>query len=119
MRTDKDVDRYIARQSKEAQSHLKKLRSVIAKAAPRAEERIAYGIPAYDLAGRPLVYLGGFAKHVSLFALPSGTAAFRKELAKYRTSKGTVQFPLDAPLPLALIAKIVKFRVCENLSKKQ
>jgi uncharacterized protein YdhG (YjbR/CyaY superfamily) len=119
MKKSKDVDLYIARHAGEVQRRLKTLRSIVAKAAPRAEEGIAYGIPGYKLAGRPLVYFGGFARHVSLFALPSGTAAFKKELAKYKTSKGTVQFPLDEPLPLALIARIVGFRVRENLARSE
>ncbi len=91
------------------------MRSTIKKAAPKAEEAISYGIPTYKLNGN-LVHFGAFKSHISFF--PGGRARAQfKELGKFKGGKGTVKFPLDRPLPLALITKIVKFRVKENLKK--
>jgi uncharacterized protein YdhG (YjbR/CyaY superfamily) len=98
------------------QKILKQVRTTIKKAAPKAEETISYGMPAFTLNGH-LVYFAGFKNHIGLYALPSGHAAFKKELAQYKQGKGSVQFPIDEPMPLALITKIVKFRVKENLAK--
>ncbi len=116
MKTYKTVDAYIASFPKEVQKRLNELRLAIKKNAPKAEEKISYGMPGYTL-GSPLVYFGAFQKHIGFYATPSGNIAFRKELLKYKTSKGAVQFPFDKPLPLTLIAKIVKFRVKENIEK--
>lgn len=116
MKTYKTVDAYIASYPKDAQVMLKQLRLAIQKAAPKAEEGIKYGMVGYTL-GSPLVYFGGFQKHIGFYATPSGNIAFKKELLKYHTSKGAIQFPLDKPLPLALVAKMVKFRVKENSEK--
>lgn len=110
------VDEYIAMFPIEVQIKLKKMRELIKKAAPKAEESISYGMPAYKLNG-PLVYFGGFKDHIGFFAVPSGIAAFKDELVGYKTSKGTIQFPLEKPLPSLLITRIVKFRVKENLEK--
>ncbi|MBP7808451.1 MAG: DUF1801 domain-containing protein [Bacteroidia bacterium] len=98
------------------QKILKQIRTTIKKAAPKAEETISYGMPAFTLNGH-LVYFAGYKNHIGLYALPSGHAAFKNELAKYKQGKGSVQFPIDEPMPLALITKIVKFRVKENLAK--
>jgi len=92
---------------------LKKIRQVIKKAAPKAQEAMAYGIPTFKLNGN-LVHFSGFKKHIGFFPSPSGIIAFKKELAAYKTTKGTIQFPLDKPIPYTLITKIVKFRVREN-----
>lgn len=116
MKKYKNVDSYIKAFPKDTQILLKQLRATIKKAAPEAEEGISYGMPGYKLNG-PLVYFGGFKNHVSLFALPKVQGVFKKELSKYKTSKGTIQFSLGKPLPLALIRKIVAFRVKENLKK--
>ena len=121
MKKYKDVASYIKDCPKAAQSHLRKLRTQIKKAAPKAEEKISYGMAGYKLHGKPLVYFGGFKKHVSLFpAGGSARNALKKELAQYKGGKGTIQFPIDEPLPLALISKIVTLRVKENskLAKK-
>jgi uncharacterized protein YdhG (YjbR/CyaY superfamily) len=112
-----DVDSYIKDFPKDVQSRLKTLRTIIKKAAPKAEEAFSYGIAGYKLYGKPLVYFGGFEKHVSLYALPSGTKAFQKDVSAYKTSKGTVQFPHRRPLPISLIRKIVAYRVRENSEK--
>jgi uncharacterized protein YdhG (YjbR/CyaY superfamily) len=116
MKNYKDIDSYIKAAPKESQPLLKTMRATIKKAAPKAREAISYGIPTYKLNGN-LVHFGGFSDHISFFPTSSGVRAFKKELSGYRTSKGTVQFPLDQPLPVGLIRKIVTFRVGENLTK--
>ena len=112
----KNIDGYIANYPKATQVLLKKMRAAIRKAAPKAEEAMAYGIPTYKLNGN-LVHFGGFKDHISFFPGGGARKAF-PELAKYKGGKGTVQFPLDKPLPLGLIAQIVRFRAKENLAKK-
>ncbi len=106
------VDAYIARWPKPTQRLLQQIRRTIHNAAPEATEDIKYGIPTFVLNGN-LVHFGGFAHHVSFFPTLSPMEAFKKELAPYEKSRGTVRFPLDKPLPLALIRKIVLFRVAE------
>jgi uncharacterized protein YdhG (YjbR/CyaY superfamily) len=101
---------------KEVQHLLKQVRTTIKTAAPAAEEVISYGMPAFKLNGM-LVYFAAFKNHIGFYPAPTGTEAFKKELAKYKTGKGSVQFPFDQPLPLNLITKIVKFRMKENLRK--
>lgn len=110
------VDAYIAAFPADVQAVLQQVRDTIRKAAPDAEEGIAYGMPAYRLNG-PLVYFGGFKGHIGFYATPTGHEAFGQELAAYKQGKGSVQFPLDQPMPLDLITRIVKFRVGENLGK--
>ena len=117
MKTYENVGSYIATFPKETATKLSALRGLVQKSAPKAEEKIAYGMPAYKLAGRPLVYFAAFKKHIGFFPTPSAVEHFKKELAGYKTSKGTIQFPLDKPLPLTLIKKIVLFRIKENLAK--
>lgn len=110
------VDEYIAAFPEEVQQLLLQMRKTIKAAAPKAEELISYGMPGYKYHGM-LVYFSGFAKHIGFYAVPSGHAAFKKELAGYKQGKGSVQFPLDKALPLALVKKIVQFRVKENEAK--
>ena len=117
MKSYSSVTEYIKLQPRNIQPLLKQLRSTIKKCAPRADETISYGIPTLKLNG-PLIHFGGFIKHISFFPGPSGVSNFKKELAGYKTSKGTIQFPIDKPLPIQLITKIVKFRIKENLAKK-
>jgi len=112
----KNVDEYIESFPKETQKYLKQMRAAIKKAAPKAEEGIGYKMPAYKLNG-VLVYFAGYAKHIGFYATPTGHKEFKKELSIYKEGKGSVQFPLDEPLPVDLITKIVKFRVKENLTK--
>ena len=109
-----NVDEYIASFPKATQKLLEQLRTTIKKAAPQAEEVISYQMPAYNFHGK-LVYFAAYEKHIGLYPMPSAIENFKKELAGYNTSKGTVQFPLDKALPLSLIAKITAFRVKENL----
>lgn len=118
MKTFKTIDAYIADYPKDVQKLLKAMRATIKKAAPKATETIKYGLPTFVLSGN-LVHFGGFKKHIGFFPTPSGITAFKKELAKYKTSKGTIQFTFDEPLPLGLITKITKFRVGQNLDKKK
>jgi uncharacterized protein YdhG (YjbR/CyaY superfamily) len=114
-----DIDIFIANFPKDTQKILKQLRSVIKKIAPDAEERISYGMPAYKTNGKPLVYFSAFKKHIGFYATPTGHKEFTKELSQFKQGKGSVQFPLDKPLPFNLIRKIVAFRVKENKRKVQ
>ena len=90
------------------------MRKAIKTTAPKAEESISYGMPAYKYLGKPLVYYGAFEKHIGFYATPTGHKTFKKELAIYKSGKGSVQFPIDKKLPLKLIERIIKFRVKEN-----
>ncbi len=112
----KTIDEYVETWPDEIQAKLKAMRETIGKAAPKAEEAISYGMPTFKLNGH-LVYFAAFKKHIGFFPVPSGMKTFQKELSQYKTGKGSVQFPYDKPLPLALVAKIVKFRVKENEAK--
>ena len=114
--TPKDIDEYIARFPPEVQEILGKIREAITKAAPAAEEKISYQIPAFTLKGN-LVYFAAFKKHIGFYPRTTAIAKFKKELSAYKGAKGSVQFPLDKPMPLGLISKIVKFRVKENLEQ--
>jgi uncharacterized protein YdhG (YjbR/CyaY superfamily) len=113
----KSVDEYIAKQPIEVRKKLEKLRQAIKKAAPKAEEAISYMMPAYKFYG-VLVYFGAYKNHIGFYPTGRGISAFQKELSAYEGSKGTVRFPIDKPLPLGLIGKMVKYRVKENLEKK-
>lgn len=115
--TFKSIDEYIASFPEDAQKILEELRGTIKAAAPDAEEKISYNIPTFTLNGKHLVYFAGWKNHISMYPIPSGTAAFNKEISKYVEGKGTLKFAMDKPLPLKLITKIVKFRVAENLKK--
>lgn len=105
---------YIATFPETVQKMLDEVRAVIKKAAPEAEEAISYGIPAFNYKGYNLIYFAGFKNHISIYPAPRGNDAFRDLLAAYKGGKGTVQFPLDKPIPFDLITKIVKFRMKEN-----
>ncbi len=114
----KDVDKFIAAYPKDIQEILIKVRETIRKAAPEAEETINYGIPTFTLKGN-LVHFSALKNHVGFYPTPSGIEKFKKELSKYEGAKGSVKFPLDQPIPYALIERIVKFRVKENLAKAE
>lgn len=107
----KSVDDYIAVQPESVRQKLEQVRATIQKAVPEAVEGIGYGMPGYKLRGKPMLYFAGFKEHYSLFAA-SGTffAALRDELRGYEMRKGTVQFPLDKPVPVQLISRIAKLR---------
>lgn len=112
-----NTDEYIASFEGETKSRLEQIRATIKKAAPEAEESISYGMPAYKLNGKPLVYFGGYKGHIGFYPTPSPLVEFKKELAVYKSSKGAVQFPHNQPLPLDLVTQMVKWRVAENLEK--
>lgn len=109
----KNVDEYIESFPPEVASKLKQLRKIIRGAAPKAEELISYGIAGYKYHGM-LIYFAGFKNHISVYPAPRGVYAFKKELAAYKGGKGTVQFPLDKPIPLDLVKRIILFRMKEN-----
>lgn len=112
--TARSVQAYIAASPPEARKVLKQLRTLIKATAPRATEKISYGIPTFNLNGEYLVYIAGWKKHISMYPVTGGVAReFKDELKPYRTGKGTLQFPLAQPMPKSLIRRIVKFRVNE------
>ena len=111
-----NVDEYIAAFPKNVQQLLNQLRKTIKAAAPKAAEVISYGMPGYKQNGI-LVYFASYKNHIGFYGTPSGHKAFEKELAIYKSGKGSVQFPLDKPLPLKIIAEIVKFRAVQNNKK--
>jgi uncharacterized protein YdhG (YjbR/CyaY superfamily) len=113
----KTIDEYIDGFPDDIQTILNQVRSTISQVAPDADESIGYGMPAYKLKGKPLVYFAAFKNHIGFYATPSGHSEFAKDLSKYKQGKGSVQFPLDQPIPYELIAQIVEFRVVENLEK--
>lgn len=108
-----NTDAYIAAFPEDVQALLRQMRNIIRKAAPNAQEVISYGMPAYKCNG-VLVYFAGYKGHIGFYPTGSGIAAFQKEIAKYKNSKGAVQFPLDKPLPVGLITKMVKFRLKQD-----
>ena len=112
----KTIDEYIAGFPKDVQQILEKIRKTIHEAAPAAEEAISYQMPSFKLKGN-LVYFAAFKKHIGFYPIPSGIEQFKVELSVYKQGKGSVQFPLDKPIPYDLINRIVKFRVGENLKK--
>jgi len=114
----KNIDEYIGMFEPELQSKLNQLRRVILEAAPGATERISYQMPAFDYFGI-LVYFAAFENHIGFYPTPSGMRAFSKEFSTYKTGKGSVQFPLESPLPYNLVSDVVKFRVAENLMKEE
>ena len=113
------IDAYIASFPKEVQGILEQIRRTIRKAAPGAVEAISYQIPTFKLNGSNLVHFAGWKNHIGFYATPSGNVAFKKELARYKVAKGSIQFPLDEPIPYGLVTKIAKFRVKETLVKKK
>jgi uncharacterized protein YdhG (YjbR/CyaY superfamily) len=115
----KNVDNYILAFPKNVQEILNHIRTIIKEKAPDAVESISYGMPGYKTQGRPLVYFSGYEKHIGFYATPTGHEKFADELSKYKQGKGSVQFPIDKPIPWDLIARIVEFRVMENSAYKK
>ncbi len=111
----KSIDDYISRFPIETQKLLKQIRTVIRNSAPDAEETIKYAIPTFVLNGN-LVHFAAYKNHIGFYPAPSGIEAFKKELSSYEGSKGAVRFPINKPIPLKLITRIVKFRLKENTS---
>jgi len=116
--TPKSIDEYILNFPPEIQEILEKLRKVIKESAPDAQEKISYQMPTFALNGN-LVHFAAFKNHIGLYPSPSGTDSFKLEIAEYKSGKGSIQFPLDKPIPYELIRKIVKFRVIENIKKAE
>lgn len=108
------IDEYIKSFPKDVQDTLQDLRENIKKEVPGAEETISYGVPTFKLNGKYVVYFAGFKKHISIYPVTTPVEKSLKEVAQYRTGKGTLQFPMDKPLPFPLIRKIVKILVKEN-----
>jgi uncharacterized protein YdhG (YjbR/CyaY superfamily) len=113
-----DIDAYIAAQPADLQPLLQQMRNTIRKAAPAAREVISYRMPAFRQ-NSVLVYFAGHKSHIGFYPTSSGIRVFAKEIARYKSSKGAVQFPLDEPLPLGLITKMVKFRLQEDREKAE
>jgi uncharacterized protein YdhG (YjbR/CyaY superfamily) len=107
----KDFADYAGDFPQKVQALLKKMRQTIKKAAPKAEETISYGIPTFKVNGKMLVSYAAFKSHIGFYPGAAALKTFKKELAPYKTAKGSVQFPYDEPLPLDLVARIVKFRM--------
>lgn len=112
------IDDYLANVPPDAREKLQEIRQIVKEEAPGADEAISYRMPAFKLHGI-LVYFGAFKDHVGLYPTSSPMDAFREELAGYKTSKGAIQFPLDRPLPVPLIRRIVQYRVKENLERTE
>lgn len=105
------IDKYVDGYEGEILTRLKQIRALILAEAPEAVEGYSYGLLGYKLHGKPLVYFGGFAHHIGFYATPNGHKAFKKDFAKYKQGKGSVQLPLDQPLPLDLIKRVVHYRI--------
>ncbi|MFA6128655.1 MAG: DUF1801 domain-containing protein [Bacteroidales bacterium] len=112
----KNIDEYIAGFPPDVQVILEKVRSIIREIVPEASEAISYQMPTFKLHGN-LVHFAAFKNHIGFYPMPHGIDVFKEELSKYASGKGSVQFPLNQPIPYDIIAKIVKFRVAENLRK--
>jgi uncharacterized protein YdhG (YjbR/CyaY superfamily) len=113
-----DVDRYIGTFPPEVRDILEKVRAVIRQKAPEADEAMGYGVPAYKVKGRPLVYFAAFRKHIGFYATPTGHEQFSAELSDYKQGKGSVQFPYSKPIPYELIGRIVEYRLSEESSEE-
>lgn len=112
------IDEYIATFPGDVQKILEELRAVIKASAPDAEEKISYQMPTFTLKGN-LVHFAAYKKHIGFYPAPTGIQEFKDELSGYAGAKGSIRFPIDKPLPLELISRIVKFRVAENLKKAE
>lgn len=117
MKTIETIPDYIASFPTEIQVLLAQVYNTIKQNAPDATESINYAMPAFKLNGEPLVYFAGYKNHIGFYATPTGHKEFEAELAQYKQGKGSVQFPLNKPMPLTLIKRITEFRVKENLNK--
>ncbi len=113
------IDEYIAAFPIQVRKRLNQMRKTVKEIAPSASEAISYEMPAFKLGSGYLLAFAAWKNHIAMYPIPSGTAAFEKELSRYTSGKGTIQFPLDKPLPLPLIRKIVKYRMKDNLKRKQ
>ncbi|WP_178018889.1 DUF1801 domain-containing protein [uncultured Paenibacillus sp.] len=113
------IDEYIAQSPPEIQDRLQQIRKAVREAAPNAVEKISYQMPTFETEGRVLVHFAAFKNHIGFYPTPSGTEEFAEALSKYKGGKGSVQFPLNQPLPLDLIRRIALFRLEENRRIRQ
>lgn len=111
------ITEYIRGFPRDVQERLQGVRSTIRSATPDAKETISYGIPTFTLSGRYLIYFAGYKRHIAIYPVPTGSAAFSRQLASFRTGKGTLQFTLDRPMPYGLITRIVKARMKDALAR--
>jgi uncharacterized protein YdhG (YjbR/CyaY superfamily) len=114
MTNDPNVDNYLDQFDGELRTRLDRMRVLVHDVAPDAVEAFNYGLAGYKRNGKPLVYFGGFAHHVGFYATPNGHEEFSEEFSKYKQGKGSVQFPLDQPLPEALVRKVIAYRVSQT-----
>ncbi len=114
-----EIDTYIQQFPTDVQEILDTIRKIITNNVTNLEESISYGMPAYKFNKKPLVYFAAYKNHIGFYATPTGHEAFKNELSKYKQGKGSVQFPLNEPIPYALIEKIVQFKMQENASLKK
>ena len=113
------IDENISTLPADIQANLEKVRLAIQKAAPEAAETISYGIPTFNLNGKHLVFFAGWKHHISLYPIPAGDEAFQQKISHYKRAKGTIQFPLDNPIPYDLVEKIVTLLMMENPEKER
>jgi len=118
-RAPKDMDAYIADFPEHIREILQEIRATIKKAVPGAEETISYKMPTFNFHGQYLIYFAAYKKHIGMYPVPTGDAKFNQELSAYQTGKGTLQFPLDKPIPHKLITKMVKLRIKDILAKAE
>ena len=114
-----EVEKYIKGFPIEIQERLNAIRDSILELVPQATERICMGIPTYTLNGKWLIHFAGFKKHIGFYPQPEGITAFKEKLKEYKTSKGTVQFPLNKPLPIELICEMIRYKVKEEVDKSK
>lgn len=109
------IDEYIATFPEDIQKILEEIRASIKATVPKAEEYISYNMPAFKVNGEYFAHFAAWKTHIGMYPIPEGNAAFQKEVLKYKGAKSSLNFPLDKPMPLKLISKVVKFRIAENL----
>jgi len=114
-----EIDQYIASFPPEVQERMNQLRALILEIAPEAEESMAYAMPAFKTKGKPLVYFAGYKNHIGFYATPTGHEQFKAELSEYKQGRGSVQFPLNKPLPLELIREMILFKFNEIRTANQ
>ncbi len=119
MNTVNTFEEYISQSNNDVQDLLKKIRNIVLTVVPEAVESISYGMPAYRLNKKPLIYFAAFKNHIGLYSTPDGQKAFEKELSGYKQGKGSVQFPLNQEIPFELIKEIVKFKKNQIVEHRQ
>lgn len=110
------IDEYIAACPEETHERLRAIRAEIKRLAPKAKEKISYQIAAFELNGKNLIHFAGWKKHISLYPIPAGDEAFEKAASKYADGKGTMKFPLDEPMPMKLVTKVIKLHLAQNIN---